>query len=114
MHRRQEERGEALRPIRLRKHDLRLGSVRLPAPAAKRLRRQAKRAGIPFAEALRRAIGAGLLHPQRLADLDSKRTPTVRLGALPMPAALAERLNVAAQQLGLPASEVIRRALEYE
>jgi predicted DNA-binding protein len=91
-----------------------MGSVRLPASVARRLQIEARRGGMSFADALRMALGAALRRPERLAQFEAlgHRAGTVRLGALPMPAELAEWLNVLAQELGVPVNEVIRRAVE--
>jgi predicted DNA-binding protein len=112
-HHLQKQRGQPLRPIRLRRHEVRMGSLRLPHETARALKNAARAAGLPVSEVLRQRLQAGLRDVVLLATRPAvSRERTVRLGALPMPAALAERLNAAAQELGLPASEVIRRAVE--
>jgi hypothetical protein len=111
-HRLQLERRQALTPIRPRQQEVRMGSLRLPEATVRALRKAAEASRVPLTEVLRQRLHAGLHDIAALANRPP--TPagrTVRLGALPMPAALAERLNVAAQELGLSASEVIRRAL---
>ena len=69
--------------------------------------------GLTFNEAPRRAPAAELENVPRLARLGAVRREgeTVRLGALGLPAELAERLNAAAQALGVPVAEVVRRAI---
>ncbi len=90
-----------------------MGSLRLPTDAARRLRASAKRSGATFADLLRRALQEALKDTSRLAVTASRPSgSTVRLGALPMPAELAQALNVAAQELGVSVAEVVRRALE--
>jgi hypothetical protein len=108
----QKQRGQPLRRIRPKQQEVRMGPLRLSEESARALRKAAAASGLPLAEVLRRRLHAGLQDVAALANkLPTRGGRTVRLGALPMPAALAERLNVAAQELGLPASEVIRRAV---
>jgi predicted DNA-binding protein len=114
-HRIQEQRGQPLRPIRPKQQEVRMGSLRLPAATAKRLRATARASGLTFNEALRQALAAGLDYVPGLAALEpaSRGGETVRLGVLGLPRELAERLNVMAQGFGLPVSEVVRRALRF-
>jgi hypothetical protein len=80
-----------------------------------RLRATARASGPTFNEGLPQALAAGLDDVPRLAALGpaSRGGETVRLGVLGLPAEMAERLNVVAQELGLPVTEVIRRALRF-
>ena len=90
-----------------------MGSLRLPEDTARALRQAADASGLPLTEVLRQRLEVVLQNLEALAGRPATSARRmVRLGALPMPAALAERLNVAAQELGLPVSEVIRRALQ--
>jgi hypothetical protein len=55
--------------------------------------------------------GVGTAFECRLAWDSNRRGERTRLGMIGLPGDLAERLNVMAQELGVPVSEVIRRAL---
>jgi hypothetical protein len=111
-HQLQLERGQSLRPIRPKQHEVRMGSLRLPEDTARSLRKAAAASGLPLTEVLRQRLRAGLESVGALASTPPKPAGrTVRLGALPMPAALAERLNVTAQELGVSSAELVRRAL---
>jgi hypothetical protein len=100
-----------LRAIQPRREDLRLGSVRLPAAAAQALRRRAESEGLSFSEGLRRALTQALRAPARLASAAPTNGATVRIGGLPMPAALAERLTAAAAELGVSMNELVLRSV---
>jgi predicted DNA-binding protein len=110
-HQLQARRGKHLLPIRPKQHETRLGSIRLPASAVARLRRQARRQGSTLAEAVRVALDGALSNPERLGRPTTHQGPTIRLGALPMPAELAQRLTEAAGALGVSVAEVVRRAI---
>jgi hypothetical protein len=92
-----------------------MGSLRLSEESATALRKAAAASGLPLAEVLRRRLHAGLRDVTALANkLPTPTGRTVRLGALPMPEALAERLSVVAQELAVSVAEVVRRALERQ
>jgi hypothetical protein len=110
-HHLQRKRGRPLTAIRPKQHETRLGSLRLSAAAVRRLRREAGRDGTTLADAIRRTLETALVSPQGLARTKAHPGPTTRLGALPMPAALAARLTEAAEGLGVSVAEVVRRAI---
>jgi predicted DNA-binding protein len=90
-----------------------MGSLRLTEALARQLRLSAERSGRTVSELIRRTLVHALGDLSSLAAAENQVRPgaTARIGALRLPAALAERLTISAQQLGLPVSEVIRRAL---
>jgi hypothetical protein len=89
-----------------------MGSLRLPEKTVRALRSAARASGLPLAEVLRRKLRAALDDAARLAAVSEAIEPghIVRLGALPMPANLAQRLTLVAQELGISVAEVVRRA----
>jgi predicted DNA-binding protein len=106
--------GKPLRPIRERvAEQVIMGSLRLPMPLYEQLRGNAELAGLPVTEALRRAVGSALEEATALAAVAPAKPSarTFRMGQLRLPASVAQRLNVVAQELGMPVSEIIRRAL---
>jgi len=66
---------------------------------------------LSLVEAVRRALEVAMANPDRLAEVQPRAGPTMRLGALPMPAELGERLAAVAAGLGVSISEVVRRGL---
>ena len=60
---------------------------------------------------LPRALEAALRDPGRLALVTAPAGPSMRLGALPMPAELAARLTEVAGVLGVSVAEVVRRSV---
>jgi len=110
-HQLQRERGAPLTAIRPKQHETRIGSLRMPAEAVARLRREAGRSGGTLAESVRRALDAALRDPARLTRVTASGGPTTRIGALPMPADLAARLTEVAGSIGVSVAEVVRRAI---
>jgi predicted DNA-binding protein len=114
-HYQQADAGKPLKPAWERLDaPVKMGSLRLPAEVAARLKKHAERAGLTVSEAIRRALGAALADVPRLATgkAPDRGRQSSRLGVLRLPADLAERLNVVAQELGLSVAEVVRRAVE--
>jgi len=90
-----------------------MGSLRLPAELARRLRTAAKTTGRTVPDLIRRALASGLEDSAALAGRRPARgREGLRLGMLRLPAETAQRLNRVAQELGIASSEVIRRAVE--
>lgn len=93
---------------------VKMGSLRLPAEVAARLKRDAVASGRPVTDLIRRALAVALEEASALTVARSRAsTGTTRLGMLRLPADLAERLNVVAQELGVSVVEVVRRAMEF-
>lgn len=114
-HYQQARAGKPLKPAWERMRDtVKMGSLRLSAEAVKRLRTAAADGGLTVSEVIRRALAEALQDPPGLAAAQSQERvrATARLGVLRLPAELAERLNVTAQELGLSVAEVVRRALD--
>ena len=110
----QERQGHRLRPIQERIQDqVRMGSLRLPLAMLEGLRRESTSSGDTVTELLRRVLAEALNDVPALARAESLRRGggVGRLGMLRLPAGLAERLSVVAQELGLPVAEVVRRAV---
>ncbi len=90
-----------------------MGSLRLSAGLARRLRAAAKTTGRTVPDLIRRALASGLEDSGALATRVAAHGPEgLRLGMLRLPAETAQRLNRVAQELGIASSEVIRRAVE--
>ena len=110
----QERRGQQLRPVLERVPEpVQMGSLRLPAALAKRLRNAAKATGRTVPDLIRRALTSGLEDSGALAARAPAHGPEgLRLGMLRLPAETAQQVNRVAQELGIASSEVIRRAVE--
>jgi predicted DNA-binding protein len=110
----QERRGQRLRPVLEHiPEQVQVGSLRLPAGLARRLRAAAKATGRTVPDLIRRALASGLEDSVALAARAPARgREGLRLGMLRLPAGTAQRLNLVAQELGIASSDVIRRAVE--
>lgn len=111
----QERKGQLLRPIQQRlEQQVQMGSLRLPVEIARQLRAAATASGRTVPELIRRALAGALDDVAALAVAEGRGRggETVRLGMLRLPADLAQRLSVTAQELGVSVAEVVRRAVE--
>jgi predicted DNA-binding protein len=113
-HYQQASAGKSLKPAWERLDTpVKMGSLRLPTDVAARLKRDAVTSGRPVTDLIRRALAAALKDVSALTAARPRTSGlTIRLGKLRLPADVAQRLNVVAQELGLSVAEVVRRAVE--
>jgi len=99
----QKRRGRRLRPVLERvPEQVQMGSLRLPAGLAGRLRAAAKATGRTLPDLIRRALASGLEDATALGrGAPARGREGLRLGMLRLPAETAQWLNLVAQELGI-------------